>query len=154
MAETVSPNVIPHLRYERPPEAIDWLTRVFGFRERTRLSGPSGRLYVSELVCPGGAVIMLGGFLPPAAFAKLAGFRPAQDRGWPNLTHSTTVLMPEVDQHFARARAEGAQILAEPRDQPWGIREYEAIDLEGHHWQFGHRFREVQPHEWGAKPIS
>jgi uncharacterized glyoxalase superfamily protein PhnB len=153
MTEAQRPNVIPHLRYERPADAIEWLVRVFQFRERTRLSGPNGRIYVSELVCPGGAVIMLGGFLPEAVFAKLPGFRPAQDHGFPNPTHSTTVLMPEVDQHCAHTRAQGALIFSEPRDQPWGIREYEAFDLEGHHWQFGHRFRDVQPHEWGAKPV-
>ncbi len=147
-------NVIPHLRYERPGDAIPWLTRVFGFQERTRMAGPNGRIYVAELVCPGGAVIMLGGQLPASRFEKLPGFRPAGDRGWPLLTHSTTVLMPEVDAHFERARSEGATILSKPKDQPWGIREYEALDLEGHHWQFGHRVRDVEPHEWGAKPVS
>lgn len=152
MAEPLK--VIPHLRYERPAEAIPWLARVFAFVERTRLSGPNGRIYVAELVCPGGAVIMVGGQLPAAAFEKLPGYRPPQDRGWPHLTHSTTVLMPEVDEHFRRARAEGATVLSEPRDQKWGIREYEALDLEGHHWQFGYRLREVQPHEWGARPVS
>jgi uncharacterized glyoxalase superfamily protein PhnB len=36
----------------------------------------------------------------------------------------------------ARAVAAGAEIVEEPVDQPYGVREYGARDLEGHLWYF------------------
>ena len=46
------------------------------------------------------------------------------------------VEVEDVDAHYQRARAGGAQIKTEPQDQPYGQREYEARDLEGHRWWF------------------
>ena len=55
------PGVIPMLSYEDCAAALDWLTRAFGFRERTRMAvadgrtghaeredAPHGRLYRAE----------------------------------------------------------------------------------------------------------
>jgi len=52
------PTVYPHLRYAEPEDAIDWLVRVFGFREVARASRPD-RLIVSELEGPGGGTVMI-----------------------------------------------------------------------------------------------
>ena len=41
--------VYPHLRYQQPSEAIAWLTRVFGFRERVRMARPDGTVITSKL---------------------------------------------------------------------------------------------------------
>ena len=46
-----------------------------------------------------------------------------------------------VDLHYARVRAAGADILYEPVDQDYGQREYGVRDPEGHQW-------------WIATPIS
>lgn len=46
------------------------------------------------------------------------------------------VYVTDVDAHFARARAAGARVQSEPTDQPYGQREYEARDPEGHRWWF------------------
>ena len=46
------------------------------------------------------------------------------------------VHVTDVDEHFARARDAGATISYEPTDQPYGQREYEACDPEGHRWWF------------------
>jgi uncharacterized glyoxalase superfamily protein PhnB len=100
---------------------------------------------------------MVGG-VSPAYRAMIQQMVPdyhePQERPWLNLSHSTTVLMGGVDAHHDHARAERATILTPPRDQSWGIREYEAIDLEGHHWQFGQVVRSVVPEDWGAQRVS
>ena len=44
------------------------------------------------------------------------------------------VRVPDVDAHCARSRAEGADVTRDPSDQPYGQREYEARDPEGHRW--------------------
>jgi uncharacterized glyoxalase superfamily protein PhnB len=45
------------------------------------------------------------------------------------------VYVADVDTHCDRARAAGATILSEPRDEPFG-RLYTVADVEGHRWMF------------------
>src|SRR5438132_1510642 len=109
--------IVPHLRYKDPKEAITWLARVFGFRERVRMSGPAGEIYISELQGPGGGILMLSGSSPEyQAYVqrKVPNFHQPQDPGWPNLTHSISVFLDNVDAHYQRAVKEGALILAKP----------------------------------------
>src|SRR5439155_17577705 len=55
------PAVFTHIRYEHPNEAIAWLSKVFGFREQVRLTGPDGTALAFELEGPGGGMLMVGG---------------------------------------------------------------------------------------------
>ena len=69
-------------------------------------------------------------------------FEEATGRSWPLLTHAITVIVDDVDAHFERAeRAERAEreraaVLSAPKDQPWGVRSYAALDPGGHQWEF------------------
>ena len=54
----------------------------------------------------------------------------------PALHAQIHVRVDDVDAHFARARAAGATIAAEPTDQEYGERSYRAIDPEGQRWIF------------------
>ncbi len=47
-----------------------------------------------------------------------------------------TVIVPDVDAHYARTTAAGACIDSEPTDQDYGLREYGARDPENHRWWF------------------
>jgi uncharacterized glyoxalase superfamily protein PhnB len=47
------------------------------------------------------------------------------------------VYVADVDAHYARAKAAGAQIVRELEDTPYGSREYSVRDLEGFLWSFG-----------------
>ena len=62
-----------------------------------------------------------------------------------------SVYVDDVDAHYARARAEGAEILAEPADQFWGARSYWVRDLEGHQWFFQQQLRDVPDSEAAAE---
>ena len=149
--------VYPHLRYRDPVAAIDWLTRVFGFRERVRMARPDGGIIVSKLEGPDGGLVMIAGYsreLNEWARERLPNFRAQQEQPWPDLSHVTTVVVQDVDAHFERARCEGAEILMPPADQPWGLRVYSVIDLEGHQWEFSQILRLVDPAEWGANIIQ
>ena len=53
----------------------------------------------------------------------------------------------DVDAHFGRARAAGAVVDSEPRDMPYGQREYGARDPEGHRWWFAARLPVGAPAE-------
>lgn len=149
--------VYPHLRYDAPEEAIVWLSCVFGFQERVRLSRPDGTVIVAKLETPGGGLVMVAGSSPDFnqwIRERVPGFREQRERPWPTLSHSTTVLVSNVDAHYEQAKAGGATLLMPPTDQPWGLRSYAAIDCEGHQWEFSQVMRLVQPEDWGATRIG
>jgi uncharacterized glyoxalase superfamily protein PhnB len=47
------------------------------------------------------------------------------------------IALDDIDAHYARAKAAGAEILRPLADTDYGAREYTARDLEGHLWSFG-----------------
>ena len=152
--------VLPQLRYEYPSEAIAWLCRVFGFTEQVRLSGPDGEVYISEIVSPGGGMVMIAGPFDEREKTRLRNalvdYRDiaVAEQPWPNLSYSITAIVPDVDAHYEAARAEGAQILVPPQDQPWGLRDYEVLDLDGRLWNFSQHLNDVEPEDWGAKQVA
>jgi uncharacterized glyoxalase superfamily protein PhnB len=46
------------------------------------------------------------------------------------------VYVEDVDAHCERARSRGASLESEPKNMPYGQREYGARDSEGHRWWF------------------
>ena len=52
-------------------------------------------------------------------------------------TQAPYVVIPEIDVHYARAKAAGAPIVLEIKDQDYGGRLYSCRDIEGHLWSFG-----------------
>lgn len=51
-------------------------------------------------------------------------------------THCVAVDVDDVEAHHARTVAAGAEIAYEPRDMPYGVREYGVRDPEGGLWSF------------------
>jgi uncharacterized glyoxalase superfamily protein PhnB len=131
--------ITPYLLYEDVAAALEFLDRAFGFKEHVRLTGPEGYVNHAEARL-GDAAIYLG---DPGDHYKNPK-RLGQE------TVGLYVLVDDVDAHYERARAEGAEILVEPQDQEYGDRRYTATDPEGHHWFFAQpiRKRETQ----GALP--
>jgi uncharacterized glyoxalase superfamily protein PhnB len=133
------PTIIPMLAYEDAAEAIAWLARAFGFRELRdqRYTDADGRVSHAELAYDSGRIMLA---TPTSAYR---GPRRHQDEcsiaaKWsqvPWVIDGVQVKVADRDAHLARARAEGATILGEPSDQPYG-RLYRAEDLEGHRWMF------------------
>jgi len=54
------------------------------------------------------------------------------------------VYVQDVDAHYQRAKAEGAEIVLDLEDMFWGDRRYEALDPEGHRWHFAERLSDLQ----------
>jgi len=116
--------IAPYLLYEDAASAIDFLTRAFGFEEVMRMDD-EGVVNHAELRL-GDDSIMLGypgeGYKNP----RNADHRSA-------LVH---IYVDDVNAHFERAKAAGAEIVMEPTDQEYGDRRYDAMDPEGHFWSF------------------
>jgi PhnB protein len=116
--------IAPYLLYEDCAAAIDFLTQAFGFEEVMRMDD-AGVVNHAELRL-GDDSVMLGYPGDDYKSPKNADHRSA-------LVH---VYVDDVDAHFARAKAGGAEIVMEPTDQEYGDRRYDAQDLEGQFWSF------------------
>jgi len=129
--------VLPHLNYSNLDEAIDWLSRTFGFQEHFRYGDPVAGAQMRL----GRAWIMVGSSRPGRT-------SPAELGGW---TQMLTIFVDDVDGHYAHAKAAGAKIVEELHETEYGERQYGVEDLEGHRWLFARHARDMGPEEWGAK---
>ena len=137
------PGVIPMLSYEDGAAALDWLAKAFGFRERMRMLGQDGRLAHGEIDTDDG-MIMLATPSPDYEGPKRHREHCEAARKWsavPWVVDGLLVYVDDLDQHYERAKREGATILSEIQADPPG-RRYRAEDLEGHRWMFMQRERE------------
>ncbi len=128
--------VLPHIRYRNVPEAIVWMSRVFGFAEHYRYGDPVS-----------GAQMRLGHAWVMFKTAEPGSATPAE-LGYG--TQSLTIFVEDVEAHFDRAKAAGARIIEELNETVYGELQYAALDLDGHHWLFSRHARDLSPDEWGA----
>jgi uncharacterized glyoxalase superfamily protein PhnB len=126
--ESTPANMYPCLYYDDAVAAIEWLCRAFGFKRRLVVPGPNGTVAHSELTF-GQGVIMVG-----TAKAEKGWVSP---RGLTALHQALCIQVDDPDAHCARARAAGATIVRELKDEEYGSRGYGAKDPEGHEWYFG-----------------
>ena len=124
--------IIPCLRYRDAPAAIDWLCRAFGF-ERHAVYAEDDTVHHAQLVF-GNGMVMPGS----ADTASEWGRRIAQPGDIGGLeTQSPCVVVADIDAHYARAVAAGAELVQDIADQDYGGRGYSCRDPEGHLWWFG-----------------
>ena len=124
-------NIIPTMRYHDAPAAIEWLCEAFGFERRLVVPGEDGSIAHAQLTL-GGGMIMLGS----ARDDEFGGLvKTAREVG--ANTQSAYIVVEEIDEHYQKARAQGAEIVMEIADQDFGGRLYSAVDPEGYLWNFG-----------------
>ena len=115
--------LIPILVCENIPAAHDFLVDAFGFSSGGIHRTPKGQAVHAE-VRAGDLVIWL--------HRVVAELKLASPRSMPAASSGLVVYVEDVDAHFARARSNGAQPESEPKDMPYGQREYGVTDKEGH----------------------
>ena len=119
--------VWPTLRYRDARAAIRFLVDAFGFEEIASYPGSDdSQVAHAELRWPGGGGVMLGSARDDSVLADL-----------PPGTGSVYVVTDDPDALYERARAAGARIVRELRDEDYGSREFSARDPEGVYWSFG-----------------
>ena len=131
--------LLPHIVYPDVAEAINWLTKTFGFTEHYRYGEPGGPVSGAQMHL-GNAWIMLKRAWPGSATPAQLGYG----------TQSLTVFVEGVDNHFQRAKSAGARIVEDLHETVYGERQYGVEDLAGHHWLFSRHARDLSPDEWGA----
>jgi uncharacterized glyoxalase superfamily protein PhnB len=131
-AKNTTSTVIPAMRYRDAPAAIDWLCRAFGFEKHLVVPGENETIAHAQLIF-GNGMIMLGSARDDE-FGRWV--KPPREIGGTG-TQSAYVIVDDVDAHFARAKAAGAEIVTPVEDQSYGGRLYSCRDPEGHLWSFG-----------------
>ena len=121
-----TPNIVPFLRYEDAPAAIDWLVRAFGFEKVTLIEGEGGSIEHAVLRLGSGMIMV----------SSLRGNAPAS-RARPDMCDGLYVVINDPDARFDRAKAAGAEIVMGLTDQDYGSREFMLRDPEGVIWSFG-----------------
>src|SRR5262245_48639706 len=101
----------PSLRYEDAPAAIEWLERAFRFAREMVVEDDGGRIAHAQLRY-GDGMVMLGS-------ERDDGWGPHAGRSWVYVA-----VDGDVDAHFERAKAAGAEVVRGPTDQDYGSRDY------------------------------
>jgi uncharacterized glyoxalase superfamily protein PhnB len=127
MSTTPTPGVVPILVYEDIEAAHDFLVATFGLTSGGLHRLDDGTVVHGE-VRNGDAPIWLHRVTAESAMDSPRHAATSQG--------GLSVRVPDVDAHYERVKAAGAQVESEPADQPYGLREYGVRDPENHRWWF------------------
>ena len=120
-------DIFPALRYNDAHAAIDLIVDGFGFTKKSVYEDDKGVVQHAELAY-GDGIVMLGE----------TPRKPDPNRmEMPTGGGSVYIVVDDPDAHYARAKASGAKIRRELRNEEYGSRGYSAEDAEGNVWSFG-----------------
>lgn len=132
--------LIPHLVYHDVSMVCGWLTRVFGFAEHFRYGDPVSGIQMRL----GDAYIMISGPRDGTESPAIVGFN----------TQLLTIIVDDVDAHYARSKQEDAIIWEDLHETVYGERQYGVKDLDSHRWIFSQHVRDLRPEDWGGTTAS
>jgi len=127
-----APNLMPLMRYRELAEAMSWLERAFDFEKQIAVADGDGAVIYGQMTYRGG-LLMLGA-IRDTELDKL--MRQPDEVGGAE-TQSCYIVVEDADQHYAKARAAGAEILLDIKSDGLGRRGYSCRDPQGHIWNFG-----------------
>ena len=136
--------IIPMLSYENGVAAIEWLCSTFGFAENTEMRFMEGGIVTHAELKLNDNVIMLA--TPTADYISINKQKNeyVQMKKWmssPYIINGLLVYVDDVEAHYKKAKANGAEILSEIEDGFPGKR-YRCADIEGHRWMFMQKNKE------------
>ena len=134
LAKNTRATVIPSLRYRDASKAIEWLCQTFGFEKQLIVPNDDGTIAHAQLSF-GNGMIMLGSVLEKETeFGRLIK-QPDEIGGFE--TQSAYVVVSDADEIYRRAKAAGAEIVIEIKDEDYGGRVFSCRDPEGRLWNIG-----------------
>lgn len=134
VANNSKSTIIPVLRYRDAPAAIEWLCVTFDFVKHLVVPGENGTVAHAQLSFGNGMIMLGTAQKNETEFGRLMTLPNAAEVGQ---TQSVYVVVVDADATYAKARAGGAKIAMEIRDEDYGGRAFSCYDLEGHLWSFG-----------------
>ena len=130
--------LFPYLCVTDTVRAIEFYTKVFGAREKMRLTEPSGRIGHAEIDF-GGTTLMVSDEFPEYGITG-----PREGGGTPVTLH---VHVDNADAIITRALDLGATLERAAKDEFYGERSGVIRDPFGHRWNIGHQIERVEPDE-------
>jgi PhnB protein len=118
--------------------AIEFYTRAFGAKERSRIPGPDGKIGHAELEI-GDSVVMLADPFPESSYTA-----PKQLGG---TSVGLLLYTEDVDVTVQKATDAGGTISMPVQDMFWGDRFGQVTDPFGHVWQVATHVEDVPPEE-------
>jgi PhnB protein len=132
--------ITPQLTLDNAAEAIDWYKKALGAEERSRATGPDGKIMHAELRI-GDSSIMVNDMMMGGKGPKALGGSPA----------SLWIYVQDCDALFKRAIAAGGQVtyggMGDMQDQFWGDRSGSFVDPSGYTWTIATRKEDLTPEE-------
>ena len=128
--------IIPVLHYINLDQAIDWLCKCFGFKQRWRVGN-----HRAQLSYAGGTIAVT-----EMSDKSKGDFKLQQ--------HSILVRVDNVNKHFENSSSHGVEIIQTPSDLPFGERQYSVRDIGGHLWIFSESIKDVIPEDWGGTSVN
>ena len=124
--------VVSVIAYRDTVAMVDWLCDALGFEKQLVVKGENGEVKHAQLAFGESIIIVVP--VGDSAFEKLV-VHPDQIGGVE--TQTCYLIVADVEAHYARAKANGAEIIFGVRVENYGGRGYASRDPEGHIWIFG-----------------
>jgi uncharacterized glyoxalase superfamily protein PhnB len=115
--------VSPYLYYPDGAAALEWLSRVFGFREIVRYADEQDRVQEAEFSAGDSTIMMAGGREP----------QPGEGKGLLLIVH-----VDDIQAQHKRVTAASVQANP-PQTKPWGPITFAVRDPWGYTWDFWQR---------------
>lgn len=131
-SKNTAANLIPCLCYRDLPAALEWLCGVFDFEQRRVVEDEQAGILHAQLGF-GSSLLMLG----PVNDAQEDRLLSQPDEVGGVSTQGIYVIVTSADALYTKAKAAGAQIVCELKDEDYGGRGFSCRDPEGHLWSFG-----------------
>lgn len=125
--------LVPSLRYQDAPAAIDWLCRVFGFRRHAVYENPDGTIAHAELTL-GKGMLMLGSAKNTGPHAHLLA-QPSELDG--RQTGGVYLVVEDCDSSYAAVQDAGGKIIQDLHQPDYGGKAFSCLDPEGYLWSVG-----------------
>lgn len=125
-------NLIPCLRYRDVPSALEWLCRAFDFEKQRVFQDPQEGIIHAQLSFGSGMLMVA-----PVADTPFSRQLRQPDEVGGASTQGIYVVVNSADALYTQAKAAGAEIVIELKDEDYGGRGFSCRDPEGHLWSFG-----------------
>jgi uncharacterized glyoxalase superfamily protein PhnB len=132
-------SLISAIFYRDPRAALAWLEKALGFELVMLIEDDEGRVAHSEMSF-GASAVMVGSEWSD-------DHKSPASVGGKNTQSLHIHIETDLDAHYERARAAGAEILMAPDTQFYGDRTYRLRDPEGHIWTVGQTVKAVSREE-------
>jgi len=124
--------IVPTMPYRDPTAMVNWLSEAYGFEKRRFVSDENGEFQFAQLAFGDNTIMVVRA--DDARFERLI-VHP--DRIGGVETQACYLVVSDIDAHYARATAKGAEIVSKMEGRDRGDRSYASRDPESHIWMFG-----------------